>query len=48
MSINRLRTGLNKLVSANEEVSELKIKLTELQPQLEKSAIETEELMKKI
>lgn len=47
-SINRLKIGLNKLVSANKEVAEMQIKLKELQPELEKKVIETEELIKTI
>jgi dynein heavy chain len=47
-SINRLKTGLDKLTGANQEVSEMQIQLKDLQPALERSAIETEELMKQI
>ena len=32
MSINRLKVGLDKLVSANQEVAEMQIKLKDLQP----------------
>jgi dynein heavy chain len=44
-SINRLKTGLDKLIQANHEVSDMQIMLKDLQPQLEKSAKDTEELM---
>ena len=47
-SINRLKTGLDKLISANQEVSEMQIKLKDLQPELEKKVKETEELIKTI
>lgn len=40
-SINRLKIGLDKLISANQEVSEMQIKLKDLQPELEKKVIET-------
>jgi hypothetical protein len=43
-----LQTGLDKLIGANKEVAEMQIQLKDLQPELEKSAIETEELMKQI
>jgi dynein heavy chain len=39
---------LDKLIGANKEVAEMQIQLKDLQPELEKSAIETEELMKQI
>jgi len=41
-SINRLKKGLHKLIQANQEVSEMQIMLKDLQPQLEKSAKDTE------
>ena len=31
-SINRLKSGLDKLIGANEEVSDMQIKLKKLQP----------------
>lgn len=34
MSINRLKIGLDKLVSANQEVGEMQVKLKDLQPEL--------------
>jgi len=46
--INRLKSGLDKLTGANIEVAEMQIQLKELQPELEKSAIETSELMTQI
>ncbi len=39
---------MDKLIGANKEVAEMQIQLKDLQPELEKSAIETEELMKQI
>ena len=33
-SINRLRSGLDKLIGANKEVAEMQIQLKDLQPQL--------------
>lgn len=47
-SINRLKTGLDKLIGANREVTEMQIQLKDLQPELEKSAIETEQLIAQI
>ena len=47
-SINRLKTGLDKLMSANEEVANMQVLLTNMQPELEKAAIETENVMKKL
>ena len=47
-SINRLKTGLDKLTGANEEVAEMQIQLKDLQPELERSAIQTSQLMAQI
>ncbi len=47
-SINRLKSGLDKLIGANREVTEMQIQLKDLQPALERSAIETSELMAQI
>ena len=44
----RLSVGLDKLDSTEKDVAVMKVELTELQPVLEKTAIDVEELMKKI
>ena len=45
---NRLKTGLDKLESANKEVEEMKIQLKEMQPELEKKNIEVEKLLESL
>lgn len=45
---NRLRSGLDKLESANREVEEMKIQLREMQPELEKKNKEVIELMESL
>ena len=47
-SINRLKSGLDKLIGANREVTQMQIQLKDLQPALQRSAIETSELMAQI
>lgn len=42
---NRLKSGLEKLESANKEVEEMKIQLREMQPELEQKNKEVGELM---
>ena len=45
---NRLKTGLEKLVSANYEVEQMKEQLREMQPELEKKNIEVGELLESL
>jgi dynein heavy chain len=47
-SINRLKSGLDKLVAANLAVSDMQIQLKKMQPELEEAAIETEKVMAKL
>ena len=42
---NRLANGLDKLNGANVAVEEMKIKLTAMQPELQKAQIETKKMM---
>jgi dynein heavy chain len=44
-SINRLKSGLDKLVAANVAVAEMQILLTKMKPELEEAAIDTEKMM---
>jgi len=46
--ISRYEGGLRKIAEANEMVSELKIKLTEMQPKLLKASKDTETLLKQL
>lgn len=46
--IERLKTGLEKLESANKEVEEMKIQLKEMQPKLEKKNQEVGELLQSL
>jgi hypothetical protein len=41
----RLKTGLDKLNSANSAVMIMRVQLTSMQPELEKASIETEKMM---
>jgi dynein heavy chain len=47
-SIDRLKSGLDKLIAANKAVEEMKILLKEMQPKLELASIETEKMMEKL
>ena len=47
-SINRLKSGLDKLVAANQAVGEMQVMLVKMQPELEQAAIETERVMVKL
>lgn len=47
-SIAKLSNGVNKLEETNALIESLKVKLTELQPVLEKKTIEQENLLKKL
>ena len=47
-SIDRLKSGLDKLIAANKAVEEMKILLKEMQPKLEQASIETEKMMEKL
>lgn len=48
LSINRLKSGLDKLIAANEAVAEMQIQLTDMQPKLEIAAIETDKVVVKL
>ncbi|KAL4427402.1 hypothetical protein ABPG74_009674 [Tetrahymena malaccensis] len=47
-SIQRLKSGLDKLEEANKSVEEMRIVLKDMQPQLEKASAETEKMMEKL
>lgn len=47
-SIQRLKSGLDKLEEANKSVAEMRIILKDMQPELEKASIETEKMMQKL
>jgi len=44
----RLKTGLDKLNSANSAVMIMRVELTSMQPELEKASIETEKMMQSL
>ena len=48
LQVDRLKTGLDKLNSANTAVEELRIELKKMGPQLEKASIETDKMMEKL
>lgn len=43
--VMRLKTGLDKLNSANSAVMIMRVQLTSMQPELEKASVETEKMM---
>ena len=47
-NVNRLKTGLDKLIDANVQVALMQEQLKKLQPELAAAAIETEQMMIKI